>query len=311
MQDIHLHIMGGLGNQLYQYAAARYLQEKYGFAHLMIDTSGYDNYKIRNLEIDSLIRPSSKPIFFKDISITNLLMREAYHTYQRIYREIFKKHPKPTQLTIGSTVLLYSTIEFADPKLSNCDHLKMYGYFVSSMVAQKMKATLMKEIVSPKAAISETYKEYKDMLRSKYSIAVSVRCGDDYARNGWPVCSKEFYLEGLSHINEIINESEYQIMVFADDINRIQREHWFDEISNITYINGISVCESFDLLRRCNSYVCSNSSFSWWGAFLSRSDNPVVISPNRVFGGAQHKLYDACTYYQEQILCDYLTGECI
>ena len=53
--DILLYIRGGLGNQLYQYAVSRYLQETGGFDKLRILTTSYKNYKIRNLEIENFI----------------------------------------------------------------------------------------------------------------------------------------------------------------------------------------------------------------------------------------------------------------
>ena len=63
-----------------------------------------------------------------------------------------------------------------------------------------------------------------------------------------------------------------KIFIFSDDIKKIKREKWFDGME-ATYIDDVDVCESFELLRNCKNYVCSNSSFSWWGAFLSYNEN--------------------------------------
>lgn len=56
MKNINLRIMGGLGNQLYQYAAARYVQTVSKSEKIIIDVGGYERYKIRNLEINNILK---------------------------------------------------------------------------------------------------------------------------------------------------------------------------------------------------------------------------------------------------------------
>ena len=68
MKNINLRIMGGLGNQLYQYAAARYVQTVSKSEKIIIDVGGYETYKIRNLEINNIIK-NQNVVFKKMMSL--------------------------------------------------------------------------------------------------------------------------------------------------------------------------------------------------------------------------------------------------
>lgn len=308
MKSIELRIMGGLGNQLYQYAAARYLQKKYNVKHIVIDSGEYDTYKIRKLEVVQLIHNNS--INFKnDKSVINRLYRERYHIYQKLYRMLLKKRPQQKIYCNKSKKYICTYISSDLSIKLRCDILHMYGYFVSAKNALVMKDELMQEIWLGDEFKGNKYNEFLKLVESKSCISVSIRCADDYVKNGWPVCSKKFYQKGLDYILNI-KGVDHPILIFADDIDKVKNENWFAGYSNVFYIESLSVCESFEIMRRCSDYVCSNSSFSWWGAFLSYSIKPIRINPNKVFAG-ESECIDKLTYYNGLILTDYLTGEIV
>jgi hypothetical protein len=68
---------------------------------------------------------------------------------------------------------------------------------------------------------------------------------------------------------------------------------WYNRLSlvpieymfgNIIFNEKYWDCEALWLLSLCDHFIISNSTFSWWGAWLSRSDNKIVISPSTWFG---------------------------
>lgn len=307
MEKIELRIMGGLGNQLYQYSAARFIQNQYQCPRLVIDIGKYDTYKLRNLEINHLIH--NETVSFENIkSARNTFYRESYHVYQKIYREITKKRPGQKIFCLGNDAYVCSYIEFEPVSHLDYEVIHMYGYFVSSRIALKMRNELMKEIVLGDGEKSQKYYDYAEQIADRWSIAVSIRCADDYVRHGWPVCSKEFYQKGIEYIiKNRENKSNAIILVFADDIEKIKSENWFLSFNNVIYAEELNICECFELMRNCADYVCSNSSFSWWGAFLSYSDNPIKINPNKIFPGDSIKT-DNLTFYDQLIYLDYITG---
>lgn len=301
---LELYIRGGLGNQLYQYAAARYIQEKYGYDELIINSYDYRRYKIRNFEIENFELNSSVNITDK-ISRTKNILRSGYRVYQKLYSMIRKKRANTLFFNFNKWKYLLGITEFMCPEMPQKDvsDMFMYGYFVSSRPALEMKNKLMNEI-KLSGERTERYKQLLNEVQSGKSIAVSIRCGSDYEKYDWPICSKEFYLSGLEKIKEEIGECN--VFIFADDVQKVKNGEWFGD--NVTYVEGLDVCESFELMRNCNNYVCSNSSFSWWGAFLSYSDTPIIYSSNRVFRktGSEDDDRIRLTYVN---YLDYLTGE--
>lgn len=307
-KSIELRIMGGLGNQLYQYAAARSLQKAYSCPEIVINVGEYNTYKTRDLEIDCLLNNPTVRFENRD-SLKDSVLRIVFKIYQRIYHDLKKKHAREVVLKIGKKFYMLSTTKYIKPMQLTCDYLYMYGYFVSSKTALSIRKELMTEIKLTKED-KAIYIAYKELFSQNTVIGVSIRCGKDYVDNGWPVCSRIYYVRG---IKEVIKKKGYVnpiIAIFADDLAKIKDGSWFSDLENVVFIEGLNVCESFELLRSCKDYVCSNSSFSWWGAFLSYSDNPIIINPNKIFAGS-NEMDDAETFYEGMTFLDYVSGEMV
>jgi hypothetical protein len=302
MTEIELRLMGGLGNQLYQYAAARFFQEMYHCPRLVIDIGGYATYKVRNLELNStLINKSVEFIRVNDLKTK--MVREAYHCFQKMYNVVTSKHAPMYEFSIGYDSYVCTSVEFREPKQETRNALHLYGYFVSAEIAQRMRSKLMEEI-SLNFRPSEKYNDFHMAIRDNISAGVTIRCGDDYIKYGWPICSKEYYRSGMTRLMEEVDDCKF--FIFSDNIEKIKKEKWFDGF-DVTFVDGLNVCESFDLLRRCKHFVCSNSSFSWWGAFLSYEKDAIIFNPNKVFSGNSIE-DDKRTFYSGMRFLDYIDG---
>ena len=82
-------------------------------------------------------------------------------------------------------------------------------------------------------------------------------------------------------MNEIVHE-KYEnekvcVLVFSDEIGKAKQ---LDFDAEKIFVEGLSPAQQLTLMKKCQDYVISNSSFSWWGAFLGASDNSIVIAPN-------------------------------
>ena len=80
-----------------------------------------------------------------------------------------------------------------------------------------------------------------------------------------------------------------QIIVFSDDPTWCHDEPMFNDdrfMISESEDNAVDLC----LMTFCSDYIIANSSFSWWGAWLSRNDSPKVIAPTKWFGpNNEHK----------------------
>jgi hypothetical protein len=159
--------------------------------------------------------------------------------------------------TYQETRYTYSEIPFQE----NCS---LSGYFQSTKYFDNCKE-YVKDFLTPK----EEY-DLKDYC------CIHVRRGD-YFRYPLhhPVQPMQYYMDAVEKIG--CNK----FMVFSDDIEWCQDN--FDD--SVFTINECTSTESdFSKMVSCSNFIISNSSFSWWAAWLSKNENKKVITPNNWFG---------------------------
>jgi hypothetical protein len=140
------------------------------------------------------------------------------------------------------------------------------GYFQSEKYFEHIKKELIEKMfVFPKAMLKDITRKYQLTLRLD-PTALHVRRGD-YAHNGWFI-GDGWYLDRM-------REQSGLVLVFSDDLHYC--ENLFKDFPNVLYIYEDPI-ESLCLMSKCRHHVISNSTFSWWGAWLSQSDD--VTYPN-------------------------------
>ncbi len=118
------------------------------------------------------------------------------------------------------------------------------------------------------------------------AVAVHIRRGD-YVSN--PVtaavhgaCGMDYYREGLSRLDQVVTRPH--LYVFSDDIPWVREN--LKTSHPVTYVDHNSAdepCEDLRLMSACKHFVIANSSFSWWGAWLSAFPGKRVVAPKRWF----------------------------
>ena len=119
-------------------------------------------------------------------------------------------------------------------------------------------------------------------IKNKTSVALHVRRGDyldkENAKIYGGICTPEYYKKAISFI--LMKRPDCEFFVFSNDINWVKKEF---NISNVTYVSnnkGINSYVDMYLMSHCNVLIIANSTFSYWGAMLNKS-NPIVIYPNK------------------------------
>jgi len=135
---------------------------------------------------------------------------------------------------------------------------------------------------------------YDNIVNEKYSFIKSNRCTAIHVRRGdylkfpnhHPTQTLEYYLSAI----EILKDKTDLFVIFSDDIK------WCKEnikINGAIYIENEKDYIELYLMSLCENNITCNSSFSWWGAWLNRNENKIVIGPNIWFGSSkQHNTYD-------------------
>ncbi len=118
--------------------------------------------------------------------------------------------------------------------------------------------------------------KYEEVLKKK-TVAVHVRRGD-YLKysDTHPPCTIEYYQTAMAQFPK---DSIY--LFFSDDIAWCKENF---KQSNIIFVEGEEDIYDFYFISMCKSIIISNSSFSWWAAWLNNDRHKTVIAPKRWFG---------------------------
>lgn len=135
--------------------------------------------------------------------------------------------------------------------------------------------------------------QIKDTINNKYKTLPSNTCGihirrGDYIGNAWhEVCNLQYYNDATKEMKNRTNIDLF--CVFSDDILWC-KENLKDE--NFLFVEENSDIEDLYLMTQCKNHIISNSSFSWWGSWLSSNQDKIVISPKKWFNDENREVKD-------------------
>jgi hypothetical protein len=154
------------------------------------------------------------------------------------------------------------------------DNINLYGYFQSEKYFKHIENSIREDFQFK----DEILNSCKESFNFDEIISLHVRRTDYVGNENHPLCSISYYEKAIARFN-----SDIPIIVFSDDVKWCKTQEIFSEdrflISESDW-NVIDLC----LMSMCSHHIISNSSFSWWGAWLSNSKN--VIAPKKWFGDA-------------------------
>ncbi len=274
---IIVKLMGGLGNQMFQYATAKRLADKIQTT-LLLDVSTYDNMASidtpRHYEL-SCYKISAKTANEHDLG---RMLPQGYHAglFYKITRRLgIDKRLRP----LGEP-----NKSFYDIMLRARDNTYIVGWWQNERYFKDVRKILLEEF-EPKE-ISSYSKQLLKMVKASSSVSIHVRRGD-YATN--KNANKEHGLLPISYYERSIKflrdrQAELRFFVFSDDIDwcknnlRLGNRPVFVE-GNVTDKSH----EDIYLMQHCKHNIIANSSFSWWGAWLNDNPGKIVIAPKNWF----------------------------
>lgn len=168
-------------------------------------------------------------------------------------------------------------------------HFQSYKYFPENVILGKfkMKPNIHDYIMN----------KYENLLRSR-TTSIHVRKGDYVNNWNYHNIRIDYYKRAI----ELMNKETDSFLVFSDDIE------WCKTIMNLPKVNFIEGEPDYiDLfmMSLCTHNIITNSTFSWWGAFLNNKDGKKIIAPNKWFGKglAHHDWKDLIPPAWTQIDC--------
>lgn len=193
--------------------------------------------------------------------------------------------------------------EYSKLSVSWESSVEFYGYFQSSKNFLTHKKEIQNIFSPDNDFLNFAYIKYPK-LKLPNTLSIHVRIGD-YKKfpETHPVVSSSYINKAISLVKDIDH-----IFLFSDD--KTFKLSNFDE-TKITYVNEEDYAELW-LMSLCKNNIMSNSTFSWWGAFLNKNINKKIIAPSIWFGPSGPSNYmDIFEPYWEIINVEYKNGELI
>lgn len=281
---VTVRLLGGLGNQMFQYATGRSLAIRLG-AELLLDVSAFECDELRKYELANFrisARICNLEEFMRGGVKDGVFGRWASKVRgRRRWRTVVFKEPSFTY----------------DPEFARLSApVYLDGYWQSERYFADQAGLLRDEFVLKSPIDSRNERVIASIeLAGAASVSLHVRRGD-YVSNPQTaqyhgVCSLDYYVAAIKYISSRVSDPVF--FVFSDDLEWVRANLQTDHTVMFVDVNDASQgAWDMELMRKCRHHVIANSSFSWWGAWLNPHPDKIVIAPRRWFSGASHDTRD-------------------
>jgi hypothetical protein len=271
---IIVRLIGGLGNQMFQYAVGRNLALKNNVP-LKVDISDFETYKLHKyslqyLRITEILATPKEVAAFKRYRRKN---GRRWFWYNRLFADP-TKYVSERSADFDSSILQLQPPVYLD------------GYWQNEKYFKEIAGTIRDEFIV-KEPPTEKNKETAEQIRNTNAVSLHVRRAD-YVTNAnthaWHgVCGPEYYAKAVSTIARSVTNPHF--FVFSDDMPWA-KQNIIPADCPVTYVDQNDAATNYEDLRLmslCKHNIVANSSFSWWGAWLNGNPDKVVIAPQKWF----------------------------
>lgn len=268
-------IEGGLGNQLFQYAAGRSLADRL-HCELALDLRG-------------LVETGDRPF-----QLDRYHIRATVATALDLYGMPHWRSTRSTRLQSRLSQILPAVFSF--PTFwplsfafdSRFDKITQPAYLVGYWQTEKYFAWNRERILQDVTLLAPPAENppILNLIQACNSVALHIRRGD-YVTNSSAaeyhgLCDFAYYRSAIDQVKK--NTADMQVFVFSDDLDWASENLQLDVPTH--FVTGNSVDEGYldlDLISQCQHHIVANSSFSWWGAWRAQSPQQQVYAPKRWF----------------------------
>jgi len=272
--------LGGLGNQMFQYAF--YLSLKNNFKHVKADIIGFENYELHNgMELEEVF---------------NIQLDRASEFYIKLYdpnyrKWIFRKLRRVLGLKDAYFEELKPFVFDESIYLDTNDRL-YWGYWQNEKYFLNIEDKIRSSFKFQKPLTGQNEAIVK-LIAASESISIHVRRGDYVGHSLLGgICERDYYENAIALIKESVLNPVF--FVFSNDIA------WCKDnlnVGNAKYIAWNQAKESYkdmQLMSLCKHNIIANSSFSWWAAWLNINKGKRVIAPAKWVNEPGYDDSDVC-----------------
>ena len=276
-----IRLVGGLGNQMFQYAAALGLAVRQNRI-LKVDTSGYVTCENRPYQLDCLKVPQD---LYTGLRLFQLDSNSiAARMIQRIKRAIFKSG------VFRKGVYREPHFHF-DPAFFDLSgtYILLNGYFQSPRYFESV-AKLLRERFQPAAPLSAMAADWAAKIAaSPCSVSLHVRRGDylEAPHSALQDALDRGYYDRAVNLIQCLTEERVEFFLFSDEPDFVAEAFADLPRAHVVRSDPSASWEDMFLMARCRHNIIANSSYSWWGAWLNSGEDKRVIAPARWLTSAE------------------------
>jgi len=277
--QIVLREFGGLGNQLFQYAAGRYYAKRYA-ADLRIaadpdwsaQCNGYPRpCLLQHFRIAAGLEKRS--LLDRTVLTQKPWLKAASVPLKRALRiGVFAEQPEQQYTFLRDL-----------PFERNLDTLYLQGYFQTHALVEAVAAELREDLQFREPTLGSGREFFDQIVHARNAVSLHIRRGDSVLPwEGKVVLPPAYYGQAISIIRERLVDPVF--FVFSDDIALAKAALPQDvRLIFVGHNDEFSAHEDLRLMSLCGHHILANSTFSWWGAWLNPRKEKTVIAPSRWF----------------------------
>lgn len=279
---ICVRLMGGLGNQMFQYALGRHLALK-NRTELVVDTTYFElipskseHFVKRKYDLD-IFNVETNILNPKETSWLPCYSANPMHKIKHCMKKYFNLYER-----LDSYKLSIEKVPFSidNEILKASKNTYLIGYWQNEEYFKDIEAQIRHDFTF-RNTFDKNVHELAQEINSVNSICLNIRRGDFVNNPTHGFVGLEYVYKAVNRIRGILNIDK--VYVFSDEIDwcirnlRLDVPHFF-----VTYAYAGEKFSSYlYLMTKCRHFIISNSTFGWWGAWLSEYTEKMVIAPKR------------------------------
>ena len=275
---IVVRLMGGLGNQMFQYAIGRSLEEKNN-NEMLLDTSFLEN---------------------RTPGFVNVFRDYELNLFPNLKEKMVTGENAPSSVIPVQEPYFHFCNELMGAALPPENDYLLVGYWQTHKYFDNISDSIREEFTFPDIVEPKTLK-LKEEIVSCNSVMINVRRADYLTDSLFEDLGMEYFERCIDKMSDMVDNPKFY--VFSDDIEWC-KENFTDEkffVVDKSY-SGHKFIDYLHLMSCCKHDIIPNSTFAWWAAWLNKNEDKIVMYPSKWFTDSSKDTKDM--YSSNWIECD-------